>query len=42
MFQYANHTAEEQLDFASVLENLVLAASSDKDVVARLIASNKY
>ena len=39
--QHANHADEEQLDFASALENPELADSSDKYVVAQLIGSKK-
>ena len=39
--QYANHAAEEQIDFYSVLYNLVLSDFSEKDVIAQLISSKK-
>ena len=40
-FHNANIYSKEQLDFPSVLENLSLADSSDKDVVDQMISSNR-
>ena len=39
--QHANHVAEEEQYFASSIDNLVLVAFSDKDVINHIIASNK-
>ena len=40
-FHYANHTIEEEQYFSSELDNLALASFLEKDLINRLISSEK-